>query len=87
MPGVVVGTAGHIDHGVLVRINEDLILHQESMDRLVRDGRAMKTQNPKLGVGEFKDLTGVSRKYANPLLEYLDRQRVTRRSGHDRTIL
>jgi hypothetical protein len=36
-----------------------------------------------IDVGEIKDLTGVSRKFAIPLLEYLDRQRVTRRVGGD----
>jgi selenocysteine-specific elongation factor len=38
-------------------------------------------------VGTFKELTGVSRKYAIPLLEYLDRQNVTRRVGETRIIL
>jgi selenocysteine-specific elongation factor len=38
-------------------------------------------------VAEFKDLTGVSRKYAIPLLEYLDRERITRRVGDQREIL
>ena len=38
-------------------------------------------------VGVFKDLTGVSRKYAIPLLEWLDRERVTRREGDARVIL
>jgi selenocysteine-specific elongation factor len=46
-----------------------------------------KTQSPKIDVGRFKDLTGVSRKYAIPLLEYLDRERVTRRVGDERVIL
>ena len=35
----------------------------------------------------FKDLAGVSRKYAIPLLEYLDRERITRRAGEGRVIL
>jgi selenocysteine-specific elongation factor len=39
------------------------------------------------GVPEFKDWTGISRKYAIPLLEYLDRERVTRRDGDSRVIL
>ena len=55
--------------------------------KLIEDVRRLKTKNPKLGVGEFKDLTGVTRKYAIPLLEYLDRQRITRRVGEDRVIL
>jgi selenocysteine-specific elongation factor len=40
-----------------------------------------------MDVATFKELTGVSRKYAIPLLEYLDRERVTRRVGDAREIL
>ena len=36
---------------------------------------------------EFKELTGITRKYAIPLLEFLDRERVTRRAGDERVIL
>jgi selenocysteine-specific elongation factor len=41
----------------------------------------------RISVLAFKDLTGVTRKYAIPLLEYLDRERVTRRHGDERVIL
>jgi len=41
-----------------------------------------------MDVSVFKELTGgLTRKYAIPLLEYLDRERVTRRTGNDREIL
>ena len=46
-----------------------------------------KASSPKMDVGRFKELTGVSRKYAIPLLEYLDRERVTKRIGDERVIL
>jgi len=48
---------------------------------------AQKLLSPRIDVARFKDLTGVSRKYAIPLLEYLDRERVTRRVGEERVIL
>ena len=48
---------------------------------------AQKARSPKMDVATFKELTGVSRKYAIPLLEYLDRERVTRRVGDAREIL
>jgi selenocysteine-specific elongation factor len=76
-----------IKENVLVKISDDFILHRETIDKLVASVKELKSKNPKLGVGEFKDLTGVTRKYAIPLLEYLDRQRVTRRVGEDRLIL
>ena len=41
----------------------------------------------RLDVAGFKDLTGLSRKFVIPLLEYLDRERVTRRTGADRFVL
>jgi selenocysteine-specific elongation factor len=48
---------------------------------------AYKAKSAAIDVGRFKELTGVSRKYAIPLLEYLDRERVTRRVGDAREIL
>jgi selenocysteine-specific elongation factor len=41
----------------------------------------------RFGVPAFKDWTGVSRKYAIPLLEYLDREHVTKRDGDERIVL
>ncbi len=76
-----------VKENALVKINEDMFIDRGAMDKLVTDVKALKSKNPKLGVGEFKDLTGVTRKYAIPLLEYLDRQRVTRRVGDERMIL
>jgi selenocysteine-specific elongation factor len=38
-------------------------------------------------VAQFKEWTGVSRKYAIPLLEFLDREKVTRREGDERVVL
>ena len=46
---------------------------------------ATKEREPALD--SLKDLTGITRKYAIPLLEYLDRERVTRRQGDERVIL
>jgi selenocysteine-specific elongation factor len=46
-----------------------------------------KKNSPKIDVTQFKLLTGVSRKYAIPLLEYLDRERITKRVGDAREIL
>jgi selenocysteine-specific elongation factor len=72
---------------VLHKVTEDLIFHQSAL-RELRDILARrKAQNNRLGVTDFKELTGLSRKYAIPLLEYLDRERVTRREGDERIIL
>ncbi len=72
---------------VLVKISDDLVFHREAIDQLRRQVGQQKTKSPKLDVAAFKEMTGVSRKYAIPLLEYLDRERVTRRVGDTREIL
>jgi selenocysteine-specific elongation factor len=73
--------------GQLVKITEDILVDRMAVEKLIADVKALKEKNPKFSVGEFKTLTGVTRKHAIPLLEYLDRQRVTRRVGDERIIL
>jgi selenocysteine-specific elongation factor len=72
---------------VVVKISEDLVFHRDALADLRRSLSSEKTKSPKIDVARFKDLTGVSRKYAIPLLEYLDREHVTRRVGDERVIL
>lgn len=72
---------------ILVRIG-DLLFHDENLARLKSEVRALKASGTsKLDVAFFKNRYGVSRKFAIPLLEYLDRERVTRRAGDARVIL
>ncbi len=71
----------------LVKISDDLVFHRSALEELRRIIAAHKQKAPKMDVAKFKELTGVSRKYAIPLLEYLDRERVTRRVGDVREIL
>ncbi|MDE3180609.1 MAG: selenocysteine-specific translation elongation factor [Acidobacteriota bacterium] len=71
----------------LFKIAGDLIVHQSALGRLRRLLAERKAQSDRLSVPDFKALTGVTRKYAIPLLEYLDRERITRRSGDHRVIL
>jgi selenocysteine-specific elongation factor len=72
---------------LLVKVSEDLVFHQSALTDLKKRISALKASTPKIDVARFKDLTGVSRKYAIPLLEFLDRERVTRRVGDLREIL
>ena len=72
---------------VLVKISEDLVFHRDALLGLRKRMSSEKAKSPKIDVGRFKDMTGVSRKYAIPLLEYLDREHVTRRVGDERVIL
>lgn len=77
---------------VLVKISEELVFHQSALTNLRNQLAAYKTKSPpggvaRIDVAKFKEMTGVSRKYAIPLLEYLDRERVTKRVGDERVIL
>jgi selenocysteine-specific elongation factor len=72
---------------VLLKISEELVFHRDALSDLRKRMAAEKVKSPRLDVARFKDLTGVTRKYAIPLLEYLDREHVTRRVGDERVIL
>jgi selenocysteine-specific elongation factor len=72
---------------VLIKVSDDLVFHQSALAELRKSLAAQKLISPRLDVARFKDLTAVSRKYAIPLLEYLDRERVTKRVGDARVIL
>ncbi len=76
----------------LVKVTDDLVFYGKSLEELREKVRALKpgasaNAVTKMDVTKFKDMTGVSRKYAIPLLEWLDRERVTRRVGDERVIL
>jgi selenocysteine-specific elongation factor len=72
---------------ILIKVSDDLVFHRSALEDLRRQMAAYKVKSAKIDVGKFKELTGVTRKYAIPLLEYLDRERVTRRVGDLREIL
>jgi selenocysteine-specific elongation factor len=69
----------------LVRIGEDLVFHQTAIVQL-RELLA-RHKGERFRVPEFKEWTGISRKYAIPLLEFLDREKITRREGDERVVL
>ena len=74
---------------VLVRI-DTLLFHDEALKQLKAELMALKASAgnaARIDVATFKERFGVSRKFAIPLLEYLDRERVTRRMGDSRVLL
>ncbi len=73
--------------GELQRIGDGLLLARQHLEALKREVRSRWPPGSRLDVAEFKALTGLSRKFVIPLLEYLDRERVTRRAGNDRFVL
>jgi selenocysteine-specific elongation factor len=66
-------------------VSRELVFHASA----IAAPRAMLSERRgrRFNVGGLKEWTGVSRKYAIPLLEYLDRERVTRREGGERLVL
>jgi selenocysteine-specific elongation factor len=74
-----------IKSGKLVRLSPDLVYHADVIAH-VRKSLAIH-KGRKFSVPEFKEWTQISRKYAIPLLEYLDRVHVTRRDGDSRIVL
>ncbi len=74
-----------VNQGVLVKVAPELLMHRDAVAhaRLCAVNLFMKSRQ--FTTMEFRDALGVSRKYAVPLLDYLDIQRVTVRSGNVRT--
>ena len=73
----------------LVKVDA-LWFHDEALRRLKAEVSALKTaegEAVRIDVATFKERYGVSRKFAIPLLEYLDRERITRRLGESRVVL
>ncbi|HXJ46705.1 MAG TPA: selenocysteine-specific translation elongation factor [Candidatus Dormibacteraeota bacterium] len=72
----------------LQRVSADLIFHANALlEMRQKIAGYKKAKSERISVPAFKELAGISRKYAIPLLEYLDRERVTRRAGDERVIL
>jgi len=72
----------------LVRVTPELIFHRDALAQLrERLSVYKRAKGERISVPVFKELAGITRKYAIPLLEYLDRERVTRRAGDERVIL
>ncbi len=83
-------TAVLIREKVLVRL-DTLTFHTDALQRLKDEIRGLKAAaaggKATVDVAAFKERYGISRKFAIPLLEYLDRERVTRRTGDARTVI
>jgi selenocysteine-specific elongation factor len=79
-----------LDNRKLVRVQGDMFMHAQTIEALktkLQDYAAQHEPQRLIDVPTFKTLAGVSRKYAIPLLEYFDREQVTRRAGDKRVIL
>ncbi len=78
-----------VDGGELIPVTPELYFPADVLNTLTASLRdtARTSGDPIIDVAKFKEIAGVSRKYAIPLLEYFDRSRVTQRVGDKRQIL
>ncbi len=78
-----------LDSGEIVKVSEEFYFLNREIAKLVEKlkGFAATASDRSIDMTQFKDLAGVSRKYAIPLIEYFDRERVTVRRGDKRIIL
>jgi len=78
-----------LDRGEIVKVTDEFYFAKNVIDDLINLVRqyADGTSGREIDVPKFKEIAGVSRKYAIPLLEYFDREHVTTRTGDKRLIL
>jgi selenocysteine-specific elongation factor len=76
-----------IKEKILVKLSDDLVYHRLTLESVKKQIKAKFTPGTKFGVAEFKELFDLTRKHAIPLLEFLDREKFTRRLGNDRVLL
>jgi selenocysteine-specific elongation factor len=70
----------------LVRVKESLFFHAEALESIQEKLVALLRERKEIGPGDIKDLLGISRKFAIPLLEFFDARRVTTRVGERRVL-
>ena len=73
--------------GTLRRLRDGALFHREALEDLKKRIHEYRERSETIDVAAFKELAGVSRKHAIPLLEFLDEEKVTLRRGNERVIL
>jgi len=75
-----------VKDGVLVKVKEDLYFHHEALSDLEKRLTAFLREKGEISTPQFKEMTGASRKYTIPVIEYFDRTQVTVRVGDNRVL-
>jgi selenocysteine-specific elongation factor len=75
-----------IEQGRVVKVSDSVVFSKSAYDEMVAKIKAQIKAKGKISLGEVRDMFSTSRKYAQALLEYLDREKVTRRVGDDRVL-
>jgi selenocysteine-specific elongation factor len=72
------------EQGAVVKVGDSLLYHRAALDAIEAKLRTHLESHDVMSMGEFKELTGLSRKYSVPLLEHFDRRGLTARKGDNR---
>jgi selenocysteine-specific elongation factor len=75
-----------VDEGRMIRVKEELFFHADAISDLKARLIDFLQQNQEINPGEFKEMTGASRKYTIPLFEYFDSENITIRVGDVRKL-
>jgi selenocysteine-specific elongation factor len=73
------------ERGVLIRLDDRVSMHREAVEKAKQVVLRLFSRQASFTTMDFRDALGVSRKFAVPLVDYLDRMRYTVRSGNNRT--
>ena len=73
--------------GSIVRVNETMYITKPVYEKIINALKDFFSEKKEMTVAEFRDILNTSRKYALPILEYLDTQRITMRVGDVRKFL
>ncbi|HYC58905.1 MAG TPA: selenocysteine-specific translation elongation factor [Thermoanaerobaculia bacterium] len=85
-PKVIEGMIGYlVKQGTLVRLADGVYLHKDTVEAARK--KLAEKKGETIDVGQFKDLFGISRKVAIPLLEFFDQDGATKRIGDSRLVL
>ncbi|HCP47888.1 MAG TPA: hypothetical protein DIU15_17750, partial [Deltaproteobacteria bacterium] len=80
------GISWLIDRGEIVRVTDDYLVEREAYRALVRKLVAHMQTRGVLSPGDFKSISGLTRRHAIPFLEFLDRQKITSRTPEGRAL-
>jgi selenocysteine-specific elongation factor len=75
-----------VEEGTIIKVKEDLFFHSNAVDGLKQRLIEFLTKEGKISTPQFKEMTGTSRKYTIPLIEYFDSTKVTLRVGDIRKL-
>jgi len=75
-----------VKDGILIKVKEGLYFHRDALDDLEKRLISFLRENAEISTPQFKDMTGASRKYTIPIMEYFDRTQVTVRVGDNRVL-